>query len=152
MRPDQRFETIPLSEVPNQNDRVRSNDPVSAPPVVLVVDDEEIITNTRSAILSGWGYEVVTAYSAEQALRITQTVRPSYLVSDIQLNRTNGVDLAFAVRNMATDCQVILFSGEADSLALLATARNSRHDFTLLQKPIHPTLLRSFFPVIEQNA
>jgi CheY-like chemotaxis protein len=144
-----RFETVPLSQVPSADDQDLIN---GSSPVVLVVDDEEIIADTRSAILNSWGYVVMTAYSAQQALELAQTERPSYLVSDLQLNRMNGVDLAFAIRSFATDCQVILFSGEADSLALLATARNSLHGFTLLQKPVHPVHLSPFFPVIEQDA
>lgn len=152
MRDTQRFETIPLSQVPILSDQRCSSDFVSAVPVVLVVDNEEIIADTRSAILSGWGYRVFTAYDAEEALQIARTAQPSYLVSDIELNRMSGVDLAFAIRSISTGCQVVLFSGEADSLTLLATAKNSLHDFTLLQKPVHPTHLSSLFPVIEHSA
>jgi DNA-binding NtrC family response regulator len=152
MREDPMFEMVPLSEVPgvgNQNvPKVR----VSMAPVVLVVDDEEIIADTRSAILSGWGYTVVTAYSAETALEMARKEPPRYLVSDMQLSRMNGVDLAFAIRTLATDCRVVLFSGDTDSFHLIETVRNSTHDFTFLQKPIHPGHLRPLFPKIDENA
>jgi CheY-like chemotaxis protein len=144
-----RFETIPLSEVPISATEQSDETHQPTAPVVLVVDDEEIIADTRSAILSGWGYSVLTAYSAEDALEIARRDPPSFLVSDVHLGRMNGVDLAFAIRSIATDCQVVLFSGDADSLALLATARNSTHNFTLLQKPIHPAHLRPFFPDLD---
>lgn len=152
MSPDMRFETIPLSEVPVASDQEGLTHSTFEAPTVLVVDDEEIIADTRSAILSGWGYSVLTAYSAEEALEIARVDPPSFLVSDVHLGRMNGVELALAVRSVASNCQVVLFSGDADSLSLLATARNSAHDFKFLQKPIHPVNLHPFFPVIEQNA
>ena len=110
-------------------------------PVVLVVDDEEIIADTRVAILAGWGYAAIASYDAESALEMARVIPPEILVTDVCLTGMNGVDLAVDIRSKVPDCKVILFSGQADSLNLLALARNAGHNFTLLQKPVHPAEL-----------
>jgi two-component system nitrogen regulation response regulator NtrX len=43
---------------------------------VLIVDDEESICQTLTGILTDEGYEVVTAGSGEEALRILERNRP----------------------------------------------------------------------------
>jgi DNA-binding NtrC family response regulator len=152
MRAFPNFEVVPLSEVPAATNENIAKVRVTMAPVVLVVADEEIIADTRSAILSGWGYSVRTAYSAERALELAREEPPRYLVTNVKLSRMNGVDLAFAIRTLATDCRVVLFSGETDSFHLIEKARKSSQDFTFLQKPIHPGHLRPLFPNVDENA
>jgi DNA-binding NtrC family response regulator len=129
------FEIVSLSEVPRKS--LFIEDSLNRP-VVLVVDDEHLIADTRAAILSGWGYTPMIAYDAETALEMARAITPQILISDVLLTKMNGVDLAVAIKSRAPDCQIILFSGQADSLGLLATARNAGHSFTLLQKPVQP--------------
>jgi DNA-binding NtrC family response regulator len=45
------------------------------------------------------------------------------------------------VKKKVPDCKVLLFSGQASTLDLLAEARCNGHDFLALTKPIHPTTL-----------
>ena len=131
-------ETILLADLPLDASRIEESCPR---PVVLVVDDEEIIADTRVAILASWGYAAMASYDAETALEMARVIPPEILVSDVLLTGMNGVDLAIEIRSGVPDCKVILFSGQADSLNLLALARNAGHNFTLLQKPVHPAEL-----------
>ena len=129
------FKTIPLAEVAKIGLVVET-----APhrPVVLIVDDETIIADTRAAIFSNWGYVAMIAYSAADALEIASVVPPELLVSDVMLTGMNGVDLAIAIQEMVPDCKVILFSGLPYSAEIVGAARCAGHDFTLLDKPLHP--------------
>jgi FixJ family two-component response regulator len=55
----------------------------------------------------------------------------------------SGIDLAISVQRDCPNCKVLLFSGQADTINLLANARKQGYHFHLLSKPIHPTdLLR----------
>jgi DNA-binding NtrC family response regulator len=112
-------------------------------PVVLVVDDEQIIADTRAAIFTNWGYAVMTAYSGEDALEIARVIPPELLVSDVILTGMNGVELAIAMQEIVPDCKVLLFSGLPSSVDMLADARTTGHEFTLLEKPLPPALLFS---------
>jgi DNA-binding NtrC family response regulator len=129
------FETVPLAEIFNTGLVVET-----APhrPVVLIVDDETIIADTRAAIFSNWGYAAMIAYNAEDALEIASVVPPELLVSDVMLTAMNGVDLAIAIQATVPDCKVILFSGLPHSAEMVAAARCAGHNFTLLDKPLHP--------------
>jgi DNA-binding NtrC family response regulator len=129
------FKTVPLAEIVKIG-IVDETAPYR--PVVLIVDDETIIADTRAAIFSSWGYTAMIAYSAEDALEIASVVPPELLVSDVMLAAMNGVDLAIAIQEMVRDCKVILFSGLPYSAEMVATARCAGHDFTLLDKPLHP--------------
>lgn len=55
--------------------------------LVVVVDDEVAIREAMAALLSGWGHEVITAGSGDEAIRrlSTCTGRPDLIISDYRL-------------------------------------------------------------------
>jgi CheY-like chemotaxis protein len=144
---------IPLSEVP-ANGSLASE----ARRVVLVVDDERIIADTLSVILSRSGFAVMTAYNGESALDLAATIPPELLISDVMLGPgIDGTELAIALVNAQPDCRVLLFSGHAATQDLLKRSRESGHHFALLAKPVHPADLlsrvtESFRPDATANA
>lgn len=108
-------------------------------PVVLVVDDEQVIADTLSMILEKNGFVALTAYDGVSALEIATKIPPKLLISDVVMPHMSGIDLAIAIRRAVPDCKVILFSGQASTSDLLAAARLAGHDFVTLTKPVHPT-------------
>jgi CheY-like chemotaxis protein len=138
--PKLKIEIIPVSEVPKE---VPIEDEVILPkkqrPVVLVVDDERVIANTLSMILSRSGFSTMTAYDGESALELARAVPPDLLISDVVMPGMTGVELAITVTQTIPGCKVLLFSGQAATADLLEKARSAGHNFTTLTKPIHPT-------------
>jgi len=107
--------------------------------LVLVVDDEHIIADTLSVILSKNGFAVMTAYDGESALELARISAPDLLLSDVMLGPgMDGTQLAIQVTTDLPDCKVLLFSGHAATAVLLASARQQGHKFTLMAKPVHP--------------
>ena len=53
----------------------------------------------------------------------------------------DGVEAAIRIRELCPDTRIVLFSGQAATVEILARARARGHDFELLPKPIHPTQL-----------
>jgi CheY-like chemotaxis protein len=107
-------------------------------PVVLVVDDESVIADTLTQILSQSGYAAITAYDGDEALELALQTPPEMLITDVILPGMNGIDLAIKIRRIFPDCKILLFSGQAATVDLLATANGAGHHFNLLNKPIHP--------------
>jgi DNA-binding response OmpR family regulator len=107
-------------------------------PVVLVVDDESVIADTVAEILSRSGYAAMATYDANDALETALISPPEMLITDVILPGMNGVELALKIRRIFPDCKILLFSGQAISVDLLATAKSSGHNFNLLSKPVHP--------------
>jgi CheY-like chemotaxis protein len=131
-----KIEIVPISEV--------MKDKVSAfRPVILVVDDERLIADTLSVILSGNGFDVLTAYDGESALELARRSAPNLLLTDVMMPGMTGIELALALTKTAPSCKVLLFSGQAATVDLLATAKEQGHQFNLLEKPIHPSDLIS---------
>ena len=121
-------------------------------PVVLIVDDERVIADTLSIILSRSGFSTMTAYDGESALEHARTVHPDVLISDVVMPEMTGVELAIAVTETVPGCKVLLFSGQAATVDLLEKARHRGHDFTILTKPVHPTdMLRRISECLERR-
>jgi DNA-binding response OmpR family regulator len=131
-----RFEVVPLAEVPAE-DAVAL--PEKTKPIVLIVDDERIIADTLSMILSRSGFSTLTAYDGLSGFEIARTTTPDLIISDVVMPGMTGVELAIAVTHMIPNCKILLFSGQAATVDLLKEARNAGHDFTTLTKPVHPT-------------
>ena len=107
--------------------------------VVLVVDDESVIADTLTEILNRSGFAAIPAYDGEGALESALLMPPELLISDVVLPGMSGIDLAITIRRIFPDCRIILFSGQAATSDLLASANKQGHHFSLLKKPIHPT-------------
>ena len=111
-------------------------------PAVLVVDDERVVADTLALVLRDSGFDVTTAYSGETAIAIAQNSQPHFLVCDIfLLSSMTGIDAAIQIRALWPDCGIILISGLPESLDLLDKARMGGHEFEILAKPFHPTVL-----------
>lgn len=87
---------------------------------ILVIDDEEPITEILKYNLEKEGYEVDCAYSAEEALTLDLS-RYSLFIVDIMMERLSGFDFAKAVRNNTDiDTVPIIFcsalNGEDDTV------------------------------------
>jgi len=119
-------------------DEVPPADTSAYRPVVLVVDDESAIADTLTEILSRSGYAAMTAYDATEALESALVTPPEMLITDVILPGMSGIELAIKMRRIFPDCKILLFSGQAATVDLLASANGAGHHFNLLSKPIHP--------------
>jgi CheY-like chemotaxis protein len=136
MSPSLNSQVIPLSEVCFEDAILTMKE---QRPIVLIVDDEKVIADTLSIILSKSGFATFTAYNGSTALELANIVQPQLLISDVVMPGMTGVELAIALGEVIPHCKVLLFSGQAATADLLREARESGHDFTTLTKPVHPT-------------
>ncbi len=60
---------------------------------LLVVDDEHLIRWSLEQNLKKQGYEVVTAGSGEDALRLVREEQPDLVLLDIQLPGISGIEV-----------------------------------------------------------
>jgi CheY-like chemotaxis protein len=127
------FPTAPLQEA--LNSLAETEQP--RPPVLLVVDDEWMIVESLSMILTQAGFAVMKAYDGASALELARLIPPDLLITDIAMPGMNGIELAVALVCLAPDSRVLLFSAHAQTQDLLA-ARSAGFDFPLLSKPVPP--------------
>lgn len=129
------FSTVPVKDVLKST---QQKGPDAHRPVVLVVDDESAIADTLAEILNRTGYAAIPAYNAEDALETALVMPPELLVSDVVLPGESGIDLAIRIRRIFPECRILLFSGQAATSDLLASANRGGENFELLTKPVHP--------------
>jgi CheY-like chemotaxis protein len=102
---------------------------------IFVVDDEVLIAETLARILRNSGYEA----DAGSALARCESCRPDLVISDVVMPGMNGAEMAVLIRDRYPACKILLFSGQAYSMDVLAAVGKQGYGFELLAKPIHPT-------------
>ena len=100
---------------------------------ILVVDDDADLLKLLSMRLSGAGYRVTAAESAEEALVKIAMERPQLVLSDVQLPGKDGLALFDAIRVQHPSLPVILLT--AHGTIPDAVEATSRGVFTYLTKP-----------------
>lgn len=107
-------------------------------PRVLVVDDEQLIADTLSTILSRAGYDARTAYCGEKAIEAALSFEPDLLISDVMMPDITGIEAAIKICIVRPSCKVLFFSGQAASIDLLEEINLQDHKFEMLLKPVRP--------------
>jgi len=86
-------------------------DQAASRPRVLIVDDEEALLRAHARLVSGAGYEVVTALDGSAALSALEGSAFDVILSDIDMPGMNGIQLLERVRSRDLDVPVVLITG-----------------------------------------
>lgn len=108
---------------------------------ILIVEDEKVVADTLGQILSAHGYEIRVTYSAEDAVEVLSGWLPNLAILDVMLPAMNGIDLAVVLKRDHPECHVLLFSGQPSVESLMQKAKDEGHEFEILAKPVHPTVM-----------
>jgi PAS domain S-box-containing protein len=84
-------------------------------PRILVVDDDEGARRTLTLILERKGYDVVTASTAQKALKAADDGRFNVGLLDIRLPDVKGVELLSPLQERHPDMELIMVTGYASS-------------------------------------
>lgn len=101
---------------------------------VLFVDDQKSILNYSRSIFENRGLEIVTASSAEEALKIIDERSIAVVVSDNQMPGMCGVELLSRIKDISPHTVKIMMTGRADLDTTLA-AINNGEVFRFVLKP-----------------
>jgi CheY-like chemotaxis protein len=107
-------------------------------PLIFVVDDEVLITETLAMILLANGYSALPFMDPLKALSYVNMRVPDLLLTDVRMPHMSGVELGIEVRKRCPACKVLLFSAHVTSGDLLNDKRIAREGFHLLEKPVPP--------------
>jgi CheY-like chemotaxis protein len=83
---------------------------------VLVVDDQQALTDTTAKLIGIWGHEVRQAYDGKSALALAATYEPDIVLLDILMPKMNGLEFATQLRQIAglEKCFLVAISGRTD--------------------------------------
>jgi len=77
---------------------------------ILVVDDEELIRWSLEQNLSDEGYQVLTAGTGEDALRVVREELPDLIFLDLQLPGISGMEVLQKVKEISSDIIVVIIT------------------------------------------
>jgi CheY-like chemotaxis protein len=81
---------------------------------ILCVDDAEISLRIRKLLLSGAGYEVLTATSGEQGLEIFQQFPVDLVIADHFLTDKTGTEIAREMKALKPEIPILIFSAASE--------------------------------------
>ena len=79
---------------------------------VLVVDDEQSISDLVSTSLRFVGFDVRTAASGQEALRVAEEFKPQAMVLDVMLPDLNGFEVCEKLRNEGQEVGVLFLTAK----------------------------------------
>ena len=103
---------------------------------VAVVDDEHIVADTLVQILAMHGYDAKAHYSGEAALADAKEFCPQVILSDVRMQRMDGIETAERIRVFLPECRMILFT--ASPVRAEIQERIRKLGFEFLERPLHP--------------
>jgi len=108
---------------------------------ILIIDDERPILLTLEALLRRHAYQVDTAPTASQGLKLLKTKSPSLVLLDLQLPDAEGLQTLDSIKNDSPEMPVIILTAH-DTLhnAIESIKRGAYH---FISKPYAPEELLS---------
>jgi len=92
-------------------------------PKILIVEDEKVLIEMYKEKFCKEGFDVVLAYSAEEAIEVALKEKPDLILLDILLPRENGIGFLMKLRDCPeiSSTKVLAFSNYDD----VATKRDA---------------------------
>jgi DNA-binding NtrC family response regulator len=90
---------------------------------ILVVDDEELVCKAMGDYFVRHGYEVVTAFSGEDALMLLKAEEISLAIIDLVMPRMDGMELLMELQKRQPPLPTIICTGAGFDEGIMAEAR-----------------------------
>jgi two-component system cell cycle sensor histidine kinase/response regulator CckA len=110
----------------------------AARPLVVLVEDEELIRRLLERVLENAEYEVLVAANGATALRLMErrAGELALLLTDLVMPGMNGLELARAARELQPDLPVLCMSGYSEETLRDRGGDDDEVDF--IEKPFAP--------------
>ena len=101
---------------------------------ILIIDDEQNTLEGLKAIMSNEGYAVLTAQSAEKAMRVLNSVDVDVVITDLMLPGTDGMTFARSILTEYPGTQVIIMTAFGTVKSAVEAMKEGVYNY--LTKPI----------------
>jgi DNA-binding NtrC family response regulator len=98
---------------------------------LLLVDDDPFILEGIGEDLERRGYLVTRVNSGEKALELLQTSSFDLVITDLVMERTDGIQVLKKTKEVDASTMVILLTGFGDMLSAIEALRNQADDYML---------------------
>ena len=101
---------------------------------ILIVDDEPLVRNSLSELLTLSGYAVSTAANGKEALNLLKDYTADVIISDIKMPQMDGMQLLKHIKSAKLDIPVILITSFGSIESAVETIKEGAYDY--ITKPI----------------
>ena len=108
---------------------------------MLVVDDEKMARRNLDHVLSREGYEVVTAASGVEALKILEQESFDVILTDLKMEKVDGMGVLEKAKSVNPHTEVIIITGYATVPTAVEAMKKGSYHF--LAKPLQLDEIRS---------
>ncbi len=116
---------------------------------VLVVDDDQEFVSAVKELLTRNGYEVITAYSAKEALEeVQEALHINLALLDLVMPLMDGFTLLEKIKALMPDLNVIMVTGQGTVQAAVDAIKRGASDF--ITKPFDKDILLNKLDVIRK--
>ncbi|TWU44573.1 Transcriptional regulatory protein ZraR [Rubripirellula tenax] len=114
--------------------------PGSAPPALMVVDDEPSQRKRVGGFVQCFGFTIIESESAEASLETLGQHPPDMILLDVRLPGISGIDALQRIREILPTVPVVLITAYADVRQAVAAFKSGPDDY--LSKPIDLEVLK----------
>jgi DNA-binding NtrC family response regulator len=101
---------------------------------ILIVDDEPLVRNSLSELLTLSGYAVSTATNGKEALSLLKDYTADVIISDMKMPQMDGMQLLKYIKSAKLDIPVILITSFGSIESAVETIKEGAYDY--ITKPI----------------
>jgi len=85
---------------------------------ILLIDDEQDFLEIMGQRVESWGYELVVASCADEAMKAFGAEKPDAIILDYVMPDINGVELLRKIRELNKNIPVIMFTAYPDEKSI----------------------------------
>lgn len=101
---------------------------------VLIVDDEPALRRDLASVLTGSGFDVLTAEDGPAALSLLAGTSVDVVLADLEMSPMNGLELLGRLRDKHRGVELVMMAGESAISAAMSAVQAGAYDF--LTKPL----------------
>ncbi|MFC1480223.1 response regulator [Candidatus Omnitrophota bacterium] len=98
---------------------------------ILVIDDEVEICGLLKTFLTGQGYEVITATSAQEGIEKLESEKPKVILLDIRMPGMDGVEAIKRIREVDKHVGIIMATAVMDEKVAQETVKLGASDYII---------------------
>jgi signal transduction histidine kinase len=106
---------------------------------LLLIDDEKPILEMLEMSLASEGYEVMTAESGDEGMKIFLEQKPNLVITDVRMPGMDGIEVLKRIKGIDSETEVIVVTGHGDIDSAIAALQLGASDF--IAKPVRDEVL-----------
>ena len=104
-------------------------------PLILICDDDPVVHESLGLYLDNEGYEHISAYDSEQALKMVEERQPDMMILDLMMPKMSGIDVCRIIR-LTKSLPIIMLTAKSEEIDRILGLELGADDY--ICKPFSP--------------